>query len=418
MIYLFFEEVTQSRKTREWERRLFRGFHVAPAAGDDTILLNVQMEGGEDGERRVSETGADKFKRMARLALLNRERLARPPKHLSHIGRSTSNESFKSRTSLKQAMDAAKKIVNKKTQGGGGGDGENPSTSGLQAPSGSGTEENLDSKDHRSGSGSTMSADRKDSTLSMVAEGVTSATPTPSASFGEIDGDGDEEQEGAGQVSLMDEPLPEIMSTVKATSPQQKVKAALPPPPKSLDKDKLSPSPSTSAKVREELGRVSDKLGALPTVVASDTISVENETRSVDSPLRASSRLSAKSDQQSSTTPSGSPLSTQQKLSRLDTFDIQESVSVRVKPPTTTENEKVPSINVKQEVIISPATLPISTKSTAPTVNIVASASPPSLTVDSSPQPSTSSTSTLQIIGQSVDDVKTIKRSKPGGSWF
>jgi hypothetical protein len=76
--------VALSKKSREWERRLFRGFHVAPAAGDEEILLSIhaEKEKGEDDRFDDQERGADRFRRMARLALMNRDKLIRPPKHL------------------------------------------------------------------------------------------------------------------------------------------------------------------------------------------------------------------------------------------------------------------------------------------------------------------------------------------------
>ncbi|CAG7823672.1 unnamed protein product [Allacma fusca] len=100
------------RRTREWERKLLRGFHVAPAAGDETIDGVDEKSEIQPEDSEYKERGADRFRRMARLALLNRDLLStRPPKHLSHIGRSLSNDSFKSRQSLRKAMDEAKKQV-------------------------------------------------------------------------------------------------------------------------------------------------------------------------------------------------------------------------------------------------------------------------------------------------------------------
>lgn len=436
--YLFwFTEEALSRKTREWERRLFRGFHVAPAAGDDSILLNVEM--GEDGERRESETGADKFKRMARLALLNRERLARPPKHLSHIGRSTSSESFKSRQSLKKAMDAAKKMVDKANSG--------PSP----VPPSSAADQCQTSDDKLLGSGSTLAMDRKDSTLSVVAESVRSVTPTPSMRDGgasesipELDPSGScenlteqEDRPPSGvpsapptEVSLMDEPLPDIMSSVKATSPQQKTKSlkrASPAPPPTSGEE---PSTSPPSKVRD-LAKMSQSVPDLNEVPASadtTTILMENETRTVDSPARM------RKDKAASPGPSGSPQQCH-KLSRDPTLEMDSvAVNVGVSPsgssttidvpfvPGAGEGDKIPLINVEQQeeqkgginpsVIISPSSLPA--------VSIVATSSPaPTSNSTETSQPSTSSdNSSLSVIGKKIDDVKTIKRPKPGGSWF
>ena len=59
---------------------------MAPAAGDESFdMMDPDLEKPEkivEEKDGAKEGGADRFRRMARLALLNRDVVARPPTHL------------------------------------------------------------------------------------------------------------------------------------------------------------------------------------------------------------------------------------------------------------------------------------------------------------------------------------------------
>lgn len=421
-----------SRKTRDWERRLFRGFHVAPAAGDDSILLNVETMEEDGNDRGESESGTDKFRRMARLALLNRDRLSRPAKHLSHIGRSNSSESFKSRQSLKKAMDAAKKMVDK----------TNPS------PIPPSPEPTSISDDKLLGAGSTLTVERKASTLSVVAESTSrSVTPVPSdhGNKSTEEADKDLDTEAAGNETpdkglLIDEPLPQNMTSVKATSPQTKSKPGkrpCPPPPLEAANDGET-SPGTKTR---ELSRVSKSYSDMTDLTETSgdmtKILMENEKRTVDSPKRLPSRLFSKSGsidinaemkKENAAIAMASPTQ-RHHLSRENTLDADSlaSTSSTASPSSTASSNRIPFVpligeNDKVPLVIEPDEQdkidPPPPSSTSPPAVVVASVSSPAATSTSIMEEPGQSTSTLSVAGKKVDDVKTIKRPKPGGSWF
>lgn len=110
------------RKMRIWERRLLRDFHVVSVAGGED---GDQDDDETGGENQPKETGADRFRKLASVAVaMNTAGLAqhltgsaptpgkgRTIKSLSQIGRSMSNESFKSSQNLRKAMEEAQRLT-------------------------------------------------------------------------------------------------------------------------------------------------------------------------------------------------------------------------------------------------------------------------------------------------------------------
>lgn len=110
------------RKMRIWERRLLRDFHVVSVAGGEDGDQDDDETPREDPQK---ETGVDRFRKLASVAVaMNTAGLAqhltgsvaplgkgRTIKSLSQIGRSMSNESFKSSQNLRKAMEEAQRLT-------------------------------------------------------------------------------------------------------------------------------------------------------------------------------------------------------------------------------------------------------------------------------------------------------------------
>jgi len=236
-------------------------------------------------------------------------------------------------------------------------------------------------------------------------------------------------------MNLMDEPLPDNINLVKPTSPQGKLKHSSPPTDKKEGDSIKTPSPKLSM----ELGRISKSFPEpdLGTTSSSATISMENETRSTDSPKKTSgvstpSRLSCKSgelppEKRDSPTPQYKLLERQPTM-EMDSQVILNAGNLRVDTPFVPVefvDDNVPLITSEPRGSSSSST---SSVSVIPTITTVVAPAPPassSAAAEASSQGAASSSlapssanMTLPIIGQRIDDVKTIKRPKPGGSWF
>ncbi|XP_045127472.1 transient-receptor-potential-like protein [Portunus trituberculatus] len=95
------------RKMRVWERRLMRDFHVSPAMGAEDSIRS------EDEPMPQEESAADKFRRMARLAMsISDEKRTNPGQ--SQIGMGDD----KGRESLKMAMEKARRKMEEGTPDG------------------------------------------------------------------------------------------------------------------------------------------------------------------------------------------------------------------------------------------------------------------------------------------------------------
>ncbi|XP_032796648.2 transient-receptor-potential-like protein [Daphnia magna] len=116
------------RKMRIWERRLLRDFHVVSVAGaDEEVDQESSSTDGMGITRSLSSGGneakgnaADRFRKLASVAVaMNAAGISqgiaagqgRTIKPLSQIGRSMSNESFKSSQNLRKAMEEAQRLT-------------------------------------------------------------------------------------------------------------------------------------------------------------------------------------------------------------------------------------------------------------------------------------------------------------------
>ncbi|XP_057381258.1 transient-receptor-potential-like protein isoform X2 [Daphnia carinata] len=116
------------RKMRIWERRLLRDFHVVSVAGaDEEVDQESPSTDGmgitrslSSGGNEAKVNGADRFRKLASVAVaMNAAGLTqgitagqgRTIKPLSQIGRSMSNESFKSSQNLRKAMEEAQRLT-------------------------------------------------------------------------------------------------------------------------------------------------------------------------------------------------------------------------------------------------------------------------------------------------------------------